>query len=216
MQRHQVVHPVAVRKQAGEHGLVEQRPALVFRVIVRAETARHEAEALRQDLQLRSERIRRPAGEPADSARASAGHDGSGFPRLAEHGIQPLAAPHVQHVGRVPAADVDHVEAQHERPQVPHRPGEQPQVERDAPVRVVRLVEAHEVGWVVADGGAEEQHPRPVLAGEPQHVLMQRIGPPVHHHAARPGGHDMPRHVTPSPPYQSHHAIIWVPIVISS
>ena len=75
---------------------------------------------------------------------------------------------------------------------------EQAEVPRTAAAGVERLVELHDVAVVVAGRRRDEEDHRVVLAGQFQHVVVQRVVPPFHH--GQPGTHrdDVTSHVAAS------------------
>jgi uncharacterized Zn-binding protein involved in type VI secretion len=159
---------------------VEDGPPLVLRVVVRAVAAFHHPEAVAQDPQRRPEGVGGPALEPADPAGTAARQHGATVERRLQQRVDALPPPHVEHVGGVAAADVDHVGAGDELGDVVVLAVEQAQVARPAAARVERLVERDDVGRVVAGRRPEEHHRRVVLARGLEDVVVQGVVAAVH------------------------------------
>ncbi len=162
----------------GDEALVEGA-ALRLGVVVRAEASRQHPEAVGVGAQPGAEGVRGPALEPADAAGRRAGQHDARVPGLAQDLVDPVHAPHRDHVGHRAAADEDDVLRQEEVLgvlDVRHR--EQRQVaDLGGGVRQA-VVEPEVIGGVVADGLVQHAQPGCGLAAQLDRVLNVIGDPP--------------------------------------
>jgi hypothetical protein len=85
------------------------RAPQLLAVVVRTEAARESPESVVERPELRAERVRDAAFEPAVRAGADPAEDGSALPRLPQRSVDAVEPPEGQRIGGVSAGDVDRV-----------------------------------------------------------------------------------------------------------
>ena len=163
---------VAAREAVADEPVVDG-PAALLVVVVRAEAAAEETEALHRR-QLRAERVGDAVLEPADAAGARAREHDAPLPGAAEDRVEAVRAPDREHVGRVAAADPDDVVLEHERLEVVRRPREELEpAELGLPGEAV--VRAERGRGVLRARGAHVEDARPLAAGQADEEVGEAV-----------------------------------------
>src|ERR1051325_1087205 len=186
---HAVLRRPSLRQRAVGDEAAVGGSAIALAVVVRAEAAGEEPQAVVERAQRTAEGVGETVLEPAVRAGADAAEERAIVAGLFENRIEAVHAPDREHVRRIAAADVDDVVPQHERAEIAHGAVEEPEV------RAARegAVEARHIARRVAARRRQKENARPALARERQQPIVEPPVARLHEEAAAAEGGDHAR-----------------------